>query len=211
MDEETRHQAVLETLSHIAARWADADKRVLRFVFPMLAKGKPVTIAHISEAAHVTPLEVVRALELGRAGRDADGHVVELSGLTLNPTMHRVQIGDVALFSCCALLAQLTSMLVDKSVRIESVDPVSRRLVRTLVERGSVTAIDPPEAMSSFVQTDAPSVLQDAGESFCRHVHYFASSETASTFIEADDRRYVLTIPDLHEAARHLYKEVWAP
>lgn len=210
MDEEARRLAVSDTLSHIAARWAHADKRVLHFVFPLLAKGKPVTVAQITEVAHATPAAVEKALELGRAGLDPDGRVVELSGLTLNPTMHRVQIGDVALFSCCALLAQLTSLLVDDSVRIDSVDPVSRRVVRIVVEPGSVTAIDPPEAMSSFVATDASSMLRNVSDSFCRHVQYFASSETASEFIEADDRRYALGIPNLHEAARLLFKEVWA-
>ena len=74
-------------------------------------------------------MSVEEALESGRAGRDREGRVVELSGLMLGPTKHWVEVGGKALFSCCALLAQLVPALIKRSVRVESVDPVSRRLV----------------------------------------------------------------------------------
>lgn len=210
MDEESRHGAVLQTVRHLALRWEHADKQILRFVFRLLAEGKPVTAARIAGVVGAAPGAVEKALELARAGRDANEQVVELSGLTLNPTMHRLQIGDKVLFGCCALLAQLAALLVKETVRIDSVDPVSRRVVRLDVGPQGVGGIDPPEAMASFVVTDAASIAQDVGSAFCRHVNYFVSYDAAVEFAGASRQRYVLTIAELHEGARRLYEEAWA-
>jgi hypothetical protein len=123
---DSQRTAVSETIGHLAARWVHADKRILQEVFPLLAEGRPVPVERIVAAAGAAPSSVEEALESGRAGRDTEGRVVELSGLMLGPTMHRVMIGDKALFCCCALLAQLVPTLLERPVTVESVDPVSR-------------------------------------------------------------------------------------
>jgi hypothetical protein len=211
MNNESIPTAVADTIGHLTARWAHADKRILRVVFLLLAEGKPVPVTRIAEAAGVALSSVEQALELARAERDVEGRVVELSGLMLSPTMHRVEIGDIALFSCCALLAQLVPALVGRPVRVESVDPVSRHLVVLDVAPEGVTAVDPPEAVGSFIVTEPSGVAQDVGASFCRQVYHFASPDSARAFVAADRRRYTLGIDKLHEAARMLYQEAWAP
>ncbi|UCF19309.1 MAG: hypothetical protein JSU87_15485 [Gemmatimonadota bacterium] len=209
MEESSHQQALADTIGHLAARWARADKQILRHVFPLLAEGQPVTLARISEAAGSPPAMVEAALELGRAERDAEGRVMELSGLMLSPTMHRVEIGDVALFSCCALLAQLAPMLVGRSVKVESIDPMSRRVVRLVITPQGVAAVEPSEAVASFVVTEPAGMAEDVSATFCRHVHHFASSESAATFVAADRRRYPLEIGELNEAAEMLYRKAW--
>ena len=175
MTDESQLTAVSETVSHLAARWAQADKRILREVFPLLAEGRPVPVERIVAAAGATRSSVEEALESGRAGRDAEGRVVELSGLMLGPTMHRVEIGNIALFSCCALLAQLVPALLERPVRVESVDPVSRGLVVLDITPEGVTALEPREAVGSFVVTAPNAIAGDVGANFCRHVHHFTS------------------------------------
>ena len=210
MTDESQLTAVSETVSHLAARWAQADKRILREVFPLLAEGRPVPVERIVAAAGATRSSVEEALESGRAGRDAEGRVVELSGLMLGPTMHRVEIGNIALFSCCALLAQLVPALLERPVRVESVDPVSRGLVVLDITPEGVTALEPREAVGSFVVTAPNAIAGDVGANFCRHVHHFTSPDSASAFAAADSRRYTLGIDQLHAAARMLYQEAWS-
>lgn len=210
MEDVFHSETVRETVGHLAARWAQADKRILRHVFPLLAEGQSVPVSLISKAAGSSPATVEAALELGRAGRDAEGRVVELSGLMLSPTAHRVEIGEVALFSCCALLAQLVPLLIDEAVRVESIDPVSRRIVRLTVTPQGVTAAEPAEAVASFVLTEASAMAGSVGEYFCRHVNHFASRESANAFVAAEKRRYVLGIEQLCEAAQLLHREAWA-
>lgn len=210
MNDESVPKAVADTIGHLAARWAHADKRVLRHAFPLLAGGKPVPVERIAEAAGSTASSVQAALELGRAGRDDEGRVVELAGLMLAPTMHRVAIGDIALFSCCALLAQLAPSLIGQPVRVESVDPVTRRLVRLSVGPEGVGVAEPRAAVASFIETEPSGVARDVEASFCRHVHHFASPDSAREFVEVDPRRYLLRIEELNQAAQLLYQEAWA-
>jgi hypothetical protein len=167
-------------------------------------------VARIAEATGSKPSTVEAALELGRAERDVKGRVVELSGLMFSPTVHRVEVGDVALFSCCALLAQLVPALIERQVRVESVDPVSRRIVRLVITTSGVTEVEPVGAVASLVMTEPSGMAGDVGAYFCRHVHHFASSESASAFVTADSRRYALGIGDLYEAAQMLYRQAWA-
>jgi hypothetical protein len=209
MRDESHSRAISDTIDHLAARWGQADKQILRQVFPLLTQGQPVPVARIGEAAGVGIQVVEAALALGRAGRDSAGRVIELSGLMLSPTFHRVQISDVALFSCCALLAQLVPALIDRPVTVESVDPVSRRIVRLAISPEGVTSLEPSGAVASFVLTAAHAVAEDVSANFCCHVRHFASPDSASTFVAADSRRYMLEISELHEAVQKLFREAW--
>lgn len=210
MIDPTHRDAVRDTIDQLAGRWAQADKQILRHVFPLLAEGKAVPVSLLVETAGTSPERVEAALKLGRAGRDAEGRVIELSGLTLNPTLHRVEIGEIALFSCCALLAQLVPELTGKAVRVNSIDPVSRRIVRLTIAPNGFATVEPVGALASFVRTEISHVAGRVGEYFCRHVHHFASAESASDFVAADPRRYLLRIDELREAAQLLFREAWA-
>ena len=210
MDRQSYREAVAQTVRHLAARWAKADKQILRQVFPLLAEGRPVPVRRISEATRVAPSVVEAALDSGRAERDEEGRVVELSGLMLSPTLHRVMIGDVALFSCCALLAELVPAFIERPVSVESVDPVSRHVVKLVITPKGVAEVKPEEAVGSFVVTEARSMAVNVNAAFCRHVHHFASYESAKAFVGLDHRRYAIAIGDLYDAAQMLYREAWA-
>jgi len=93
---------------------------------------------------------------------------------------------------------------------VESVDPVSRRIVRLAITPEGVSSVEPAGAVASFVYTEPSDMAEDVGAYFCRHVHHFASADSENAFVAADSRRYVLGVGDLHEAARLLYREAWA-
>jgi alkylmercury lyase len=210
MENDARRARIAGTIEHIAARWADADTGLLRQVFPLLAEGRPVPVERIAERAGARSAAVDRALAAGRASRDAAGRVVELSGLTLHPTSHRVDMGNVTLFSCCGLLAHLTPLLLDRPVTLESIDPQTRRAIRLDLTPTRVTAVAPAEAVASFVVTRAGRMMTDVGGEFCGHVHHFADPATAETYASADPRRYVIAIGELRAAAEDLYRRVWS-
>ena len=115
--------------------------------FGLLAEGKPLAI---DQLAAETGVEVGRLKELlvsVRSGFDGEGRLVDLFGMTLEPTAHRLEIGSNVVFSCCALWAHAIPKLINRSVVVRSVDPVSgcRRCVlspceslRDPGERGAV-------------------------------------------------------------------------
>lgn len=207
--EGSEHAHLTATIGHLAARWAGADKRILRPVFALLAAGSPVTVERIAAASGDSKERVEQALAAGRAGRDPDGRVVELSGMSLKPTMHRLMIDGVALFGCCALLSHLTTFLLDRPVSIESIDPLTRRIVRLTVSPQEAIA-DTAGAVGTLVAADAASMAASIGAAFCTHVRHFSSRQSADEFAAADPRRCVVQIAELHAAAQSLYRAAWA-
>jgi alkylmercury lyase len=201
---------VAETIEHIAARWAEPDRRILRQIFPLLAVGQPVPVDRIAQVTGSDFPAVERALLLGRTGRDAEGRVTELFGVMLAPTVHRVEVDEAALFCCCALTAHLVPMLTQETATVESVDPVSRRLVRLTITPSGLRSVEPEDAVGTLVRTDREGVLGDVGANFCSHVHHFASSESAAEFVARVPGRYALAMDEYHEAARGLYGAIWS-
>lgn len=197
------------TIEHLANRWAAADKQVLRHVFPLLAEGRPIQIEQIAEKAGTSVEIAEKALAKGRASLDAAGRVVELSGLTLTPSLHRVEVDGVALFSCCALLAHMTPFLLGRDVKLESVDLLDRRLIRFELSPTAVAAVAPAHAAATFVETEPMAMETNIAAAFCSHVHHFADRESASAFAASDERRYVVGIDEIRNAAEELYRTVW--
>ena len=83
--------ALYETIEHLAARWVEPDKVILKRVFPLLARGRPVPVNLIAEETGATVESVEQALVLGRADRDPRDDVIELFGITLEPTRHLIE------------------------------------------------------------------------------------------------------------------------
>lgn len=116
-----------ETIEHLKTRWKDTDRDFLRQLFPLLADGRPISLTHLAEITHKDIATVEQELTKGYTGRDSDGNVIELFGVMHTPTLHRIQLGQVCLFSCCALVAHMVPLLLDQMATIESVDPISHR------------------------------------------------------------------------------------
>jgi len=207
---EDRRARIVQSVEHLAARWRDTNGGLLREVFPLLAEGRPVPVERIADRTGAPSTIVEEALVHGRAGRDGAGRVVELSGLTLSPTLHRVDVGGVALYSCCALLAHLTPLLLARAVRLESVDPRGRGLIRMILTPAGVAGTAPRDAVGTFVTTEPESVAACVGANFCSHVHHFTNRDTAATYVAEDRRRFLVKIGELRAAAEQLYRAVWS-
>lgn len=197
-----------ETIEHLKTRWKDTDRDFLRQLFPLLADGRPISLTHLAEITHKDIATVEQELTKGYTGRDSDGNVIELFGVMHTPTLHRIQLGQVCLFSCCALVAHMVPLLLDQMATIESVDPISHRLVRLHVASSGVQVVD-PQTVGTLVVTTQEQVLKEVRSAFCEHVCYFPDEGTAEEFIAADSRRYRVDIHQFHEAACKLKSALW--
>ena len=115
----------------------------------------------------------------------------------------------MALFSCCALLAHMTPLFLDTAVLLESVDPQSRGVIRLELSPKAVAAHSPPSAVGSFAEADPQGMATDVGASFCSHVHHFTDAASATSYVAADARRFLVEITELRAAAEDLYREAW--
>lgn len=194
------------TIRCLARRWSGA--RLLLPGFPLLAQGKPLTVAEIASAAGVDDHEVENALGEARCTFNESGQVIDLFGMMLAPTYHRLEIDGRVVFSCCALWAHVVPKLVDGVVLVESVDPQSRELVRLEIAPNKVQSVSPGSALATLAVADAASIEQDVGSAFCSHVRYFASSDSAHQYAAGSPLCTVVDVNELHEIAGRLHETI---
>ncbi|MDU0458525.1 MAG: organomercurial lyase [Geobacteraceae bacterium] len=203
------YDSFADAIEHLVSRWQQADKIILRPLFPLLAEGKPVSPRRLAELTGKDLVSVEQALINGRTSRDEEGNVTELFGIMQMPARHRIQIGQVCLFSCCALVAQMVPLLLDMTTRIESVDPISNRLVTLDISPSGIQSVVPLSTVGTLLITNQEDVLADVRSAFCTHVHHFQDAESAQEFVAKDSRRYLVTIQQFNEASRRLYTAIW--
>jgi len=200
---------ISKTIGHIATRWQEVDKPLLRHIFPLLAEGKPVPLTRLAQVTGKDIATLERALLHGHTKPDLRGRVTELFGITLSPTLHRIRVGHTLLFSCCALISHTLSALVGQTTTVESLDPLSRKVVQLTVSPSGLQSVNPQFAVGTLAVTQEEEVFKDVRAAFCSHVCHFASAESAATFVNGDARRYVVAIKEFHEAAEQLRATIW--
>lgn len=131
-------------------------------------------------------------------------------GVSQLPSLNRIQIGQVCLYSCCALVAHLTSILLDQTINIESVDPVTHELVRVQVTPTRIQSVNPQGSVGTLVITTQEEVLENVRTAFCMRVCQFPKINVAKEFISIDSRRYIVSIEELNDAARQLASTIWS-
>ena len=194
------------TIRCLAERWSGAG--LLLSGIPLLARGEPLTVGQIANAVGVNDHEVEEALAKARCAFNESGRLIDLFGMTLAPTYHRLEIEGKAVFSCCALWAHVIPKLVDREVLVESVDPQSREIVRLEIAPGKVQSVNPGTAIATMAVADAASIEQDVGAAFCRHVRHFASSDSAQKFATGSPSCRVVDVDELHEVAAQLFEAI---
>ncbi len=200
---------IAKTMEHLILRWKEADKPNLRKLFPLLAEGRPISTTQFSKIIGKDIITTEEILKGGRTDRDKQGRVVELYGITLITTPHRIMVDDVALFSCCAMVSQMVPLLLRKNATIESLDPVDNRIIKTRISESKIASVEPMEAVASFVVTNQEDVFEDISSSFCSHVRFFTNIKNAEEFINMDSRRYMISIDTLFHIAQQLQENIW--
>ncbi len=198
----------LPTLERLAARWHAAGPLLPGFA--LLARGRPVSVGEIARVADVEPCAVERAVDAARCARDPQGRLIDLYGLTLAPTLHRLTIDGKLLFSCCALWAHVIPRLVDRTVEIQSVDPKRRELVRLAVSPTGIEAVDPPDAVATLAVADQAAIDRDVGQAWCRQVAHFVSRESAEEFAAGRPTCHAVALDELRHATERFHQAIWS-
>jgi alkylmercury lyase len=200
-------ESFLPTLELLAGRWGSAGP--LLAGFPLLAQGRPVSVEEIAKAAGTEVSQVEQAVDAARCERDAQGRLVDLYGMTLTPTLHRLEIDGKILFSCCALWAHVIPKLVDRTVQVDSVDPMRRELVRLAVSPAGLESADPPGAAATLAVAGQEAIDADVCGAFCCQVRHFVSRESAEEFAAIGPTCHAIELSELQGAAERLHQAIW--
>ncbi len=203
-----RLQLFQPTIELLAVRWGSAGPLLPGFA--LLAQGKPLPLEEIAKANGTEVDRVERAVSVARCERDPQGRLIDLYGMTLAPSLHRLEIRDKILFSCCALWAHVIPKLVDATVQVESVDPLRRELVRLSVSPAGVESVDHPGAAATLAVATQEAIDDDVCRAFCCQVRHFVSRESAEEFAAGRPTCHAVELSELQRAAEQLHQAIWS-
>jgi len=203
-----RLQLFQPTIELLAVRWGSAGPLLPGFA--LLAQGMPVPLEEIAKANGTEVDRVERAVSVARCERDPQGRLIDLYGMTLAPSLHRLEIRDKILFSCCALWAHVIPKLVDATVQVESVDPLRRELVRLSVSPAGVESVDHPGAAATLAVATQEAIDDDVCRAFCCQVRHFVSRESAEEFAAGRPTCHAVELSELQGAAEQLHQAIWS-
>lgn len=161
-----------------------------------LIKGNPIPIVkyyalvglHIEKANDV--LEI-----LGESNEN--NQITAFSGLSLTPTHHKFIVQNKTLYTWCALDAILFTEWLDVSSQIISQDPIDNSLIELNIDCDHLVSSNPYPIFLSLVEKMDSCNIRG---SFCNHVSFFASEQTAKQWLSKNPSGKILTLEDLFES-----------
>ena len=150
-----------------------------------LARGAPVTIAHLARALG-TPIDTAEALvkhsvlspfvDIGDAGR-----IQGFGGLSVAHTHHQLTVNGRTLWTWCALDSLFIPELLGDTAEIESRDPETGELIRLAVSPARVETAEPTGILVSMMPPGAVDLtsLARVMASCCHFIFFFASRASA--------------------------------
>jgi alkylmercury lyase len=183
----------------------DLDARGQRLqltLFRLLAGGAPVEPHRL--AAHAAlPESEVRALLGSWHGVHSDeaGRVVAFQGLSVVEAPHRFRVGGRELYTWCAWDTLFLPELIGRPAEVESTCPTTGETVSLRVGADGPSELLPADAVLSFIRPGA-AFAEDTIASFCRFVHFFASTEAAETWTRRHPGTFAISIEQGFEIGR---------
>ena len=183
-------------------------QRVAVSLYRLLAVGEPVSTERLAGRAG-RPLEWVRELLDSWPGvyRDEHGFVVGFWGLAIRQMPHRLEIGGRTLYAWCAWDTLFLPEILRGRAAVTSACPMTGETVSLEVDASGVHRVNPDSAVLSFLRPDGP-FDGDVIRSFCHFVHFFASHEVATQWVERHPDTFTLTLDEGVELARLRNREL---
>jgi alkylmercury lyase len=178
------------------------DQRVQLMLFRLLAEGAPIEPERL--AAHAArPEPEVRALLAAWHGVHCDdaGRIVAFQGLSVIEAPHRFRVAGRELYTWCAWDTLFLPELIGRPAEVVSTCPTTEATVSLRVGADGPSELSPSDAVLSFIRPGA-AFAEDTIASFCRFVHFFASTQAAETWTRRHPGTFVISIEQGFEIGR---------
>ena len=205
--------ATLEALARALAVSLPCTDRVSVSVLGVLATGFPASRHELaarlaqgrrqggdveSEGFVRAAMERIPNLEI-----DEDGRIVGC-GLTLAPTDHQIIFSGPPLYTWCAFDTVLFPALLGRSAEVRSRCHATGVPIKCSIGVDGVEAVVPAAAVVSLIAPKQEAACCDAGVSFCRHAHFFASPAAAGRWQATHESGHLIPIAQAHLIARRI-------
>ncbi|MDT7533028.1 organomercurial lyase MerB [Sphingobium sp. SA2] len=174
-----------------------------------LAKGRPVSQTTLAMSLDWPAQQVNAVLERATSTEyDSDGNIVGY-GLTLRETSHIFEIDGRRLYAWCALDTLMFPALIGKTAHVSSHCAATGAPVSLTISPNEIRDVVPADAAVSLV---LPQETADIRQSFCCHVHFFASVVTAKDWASKHQGVEIVSVQDAfrlaQELSRHLLQTI---
>lgn len=178
------------------------EQRLTVALYRVLAEGQPVTTQRLAEHTNDAVGALLALAERWKAVVFDDDHsVVELWGLSLHPSPHRMRIDGRQLYTWCAWDTLFLPELIGRPATIQSTCPITRGPISLALDGDGPHALSPAQTVLSF-SNPSSRASNDTKTSFCEFVHFFASPTTGRQWTTAHDDTFLLSITDAYQLAR---------
>lgn len=169
-------------------------------ILGLLAEGRPLEMSEVAGELHL-PLDKTKLL-LTRMGGEFDerGSLVGL-GLTSIPTRHAFEVNGHELYAWCAGDTLLFPLMLGKTAKVVSIDPVSGEKIRLTVGPEGVRTMEPSTAVLSW---PASMDAKDIRGTVCYPSNWFASRETAQRYASEHPGVGIITPDEFRKVSRFL-------
>lgn len=196
-------------LSYEPTQW-----RLILWVVRQVAQGRPLSAEQVNHRIAELEIAPETAHQILRQSteQDADGAIVGAFGLSQCDHPHRVTVAGVSLSAWCALDSLFLPGLLQQTLTIESLSPVTHQPVHLGVSPTRVEAVNPLSAVVSFAladpsRQDLASVEAILG-TYCANIHFFATRDEAEQWIAGREELTVLTVDEAFAWQRRVWSQV---
>jgi len=161
-----------------------------------LLKGNPLPKTTFYALIDATKEKADSLLELLGELNEND-EITAFSGLSITPTNHKFIVQGKTLYTWCALDAILFTEWLDVSSQIISQDPIDNSLIELNIDCDHLVSSNPYPIFLSLVEKMDSCNIRG---SFCNHVFFFASEQTAKQWLDSNANGKILTLEDLFES-----------
>jgi alkylmercury lyase len=168
----------------------------------LLANGQPVSPGQLAKALHMPYDQITVFLQQSPSIEYDDAGNIIGAGLSLVPTSHRFQVNGHDLFTWCAMDTLLYPVVLQQTAQVESRCPVSRERIRLTVTPERIEHLEPASAMVSVVIPEE--TCCNIRSTFCNHVHFFSSSDAATTWLATHTGLLMLPVTEAYQVGHLL-------
>lgn len=165
------------------------------------ANGCPVAPDTIADNLQAPTDKVRSTLNEFGAEFNKEGNIVGL-GLTLIPTQHLFEVNGRKLYAWCAADALTFPVILKRTARIESPDPVTGKKIRVVVTPDKIDKVEPKSTVVSFIRKIDISNIR---HTLCNNVNFFSSPETASEWAAQHPNGTFYPADDIYQALKHIH------
>lgn len=158
---------------------SDGSAALLVDLVRELAKARPVSPTILATTLGWPVARIKAALESGSGTEyDDEGNIVGY-GVSLRETPHILEVDGRRLYTWCALDTLMFPALIGRTACVSSSCAESRVPVSLTVTPTEIRDVTPADAVVSLI---VPQSTAPVRQSFCCHVHFFASVGTAKVW-----------------------------